>query len=140
LLALLDQCALPIADLEAKHLPQFLIARDDARLIATAALEPCRDAVLLRSLAVAADHRQRGLAGQLLAALEQQALADGHRQVFLLTTSAQDFFAARGFRPLPRATVPAGIAATAQFQSLCPASAVCMVKELDEMLARETAV
>lgn len=135
LLALLDDCALPIADLGAKHLPHFLICRDDGRLIATAALELCRDAVLLRSLAVAADYRQRGLAGQLLAALEERALANGHRQIFLLTTSAQDFFAARSFQPLPRANVPAEVAETAQFRSLCPASAVCMVKELDGALA-----
>lgn len=131
LLALLEDCALPVADLEARHLPTFLICRDDHRLIATAALEPCGEALLLRSLAVAADYRRRGLAARLLAALEQRVQANDHRQIFLLTTTAQAFFAARGFRLVPRAMVPAAIAATAQFRCLCPASAVCMVKGLD---------
>ncbi|HRI93355.1 arsenic resistance N-acetyltransferase ArsN2 [Accumulibacter sp.] len=139
LLALLADCALPVADIEAAHLPGFLICRDEGRLIATAGLQPCGETVLLRSLAVAAHCRQRGLAAQLLAALEQRALADGHRQIFLLTTSAQDFFSARGFRLLPRSAVPPGITATAQFRCLCPVSAACMVKILDGALARESA-
>jgi amino-acid N-acetyltransferase len=130
LLALLDVCALPIADLETRHLPAFLVCRDDARLIAAAGLEACGDALLFRSLAVAPAYRRRGLAGRLLEALEERARTMRREQVFLLTTSAQDFFASRGFRPLARSAVPAAIAETAQFSSLCPASATCMVKNL----------
>ncbi|WP_291993242.1 arsenic resistance N-acetyltransferase ArsN2 [Candidatus Accumulibacter sp. ACC003] len=131
LLALLDECALPIADLETQHLPAFLVCRDDAGLIAAAALESCGGELLLRSLAVAPAYRRRGLAARLLEALEERARTMRREQVFLLTTSAQDFFAGHGFRPLARNAVPAAIAETAQFRRLCPASATCMVKNLE---------
>ncbi|WP_313951629.1 arsenic resistance N-acetyltransferase ArsN2, partial [Accumulibacter sp.] len=108
-----------------------LVARDDRRLIAAAGLQPCGDVVLLRSLAVATTHRRHGLGSRLVEALERRASANRQRQIFLLTTTAQDFFAARGFRPLARETVPPAIAGTAEFRHLCPASAVCMVKTVD---------
>ena len=137
LLALLDECALPIADLEARHLPAFLLCRDDARPIAAAGLESCGEALLLRSLAVAPAYRRRGLAARLLEALEERARSLRREQVFLLTTSAQDFFASRGFQPVARSSVPAAIAESAQFRCLCPASATCMVKNLERRSERQ---
>jgi len=130
LLALLDACALPVADLGAGHLPGFLISRVAGRVIAVAGLQSCGEAVLLRSLAVATSHRRRGLAGRLVDALQRRAWANGQQQMFLLTTTARDFFAARGFAELPRRLVPPAIAATSEFSGICPASAVCMVKTL----------
>lgn len=131
LLALLEACALPFADLEARHLPGFLICRDDAGLVAAAGLERCADELLLRSLAVAPGYRRRGLAGQLVDALEQSARARQQPRLFLLTTTAEDFFAARGYRSLARAAAPPAIADCREFRDLCPASAVCMVKLLN---------
>ena len=66
LVALLAECALPFGDLTETHLREFLVCRDGGRLVATAGLELCDDAVLLRSLAVAATHRGRGLATRLV--------------------------------------------------------------------------
>ncbi|MCP5248884.1 MAG: GNAT family N-acetyltransferase [Candidatus Accumulibacter sp.] len=129
-LALLDACALPVADLTPAHLPGFLSCRSGSRLIAVAGLERCGEVALLRSLAVAASHRQRGLASQLVDTLERRARADCLPQIFLLTTTARDFFARRGFQPLARPAVPQAIAETGEFLGLCPASAVCMVKTL----------
>ncbi len=135
LVALLAECALPFGDLTETHLREFLVCRDggrdSGRLVATAGLELCDDAVLLRSLAVAATHRGRGLATRLVDTLERRARAKRLRVMFLLTTTAPGFFAARGFRPVERQLVPAAIAATTEFRSLCPASALCMRKRLD---------
>ncbi len=131
LVALLAECALPFGDLTETHLREFLVCRDDGRLVATAGLELCDDAVLLRSLAVAATHRGRGLATRLVDTLERRARAKRLCVMFLLTTTAPGFFAARGFRPVERQLVPAAIAATTEFRSLCPASALCMRKRLD---------
>lgn len=135
LVALLAECALPFGDLTETHLREFLVCRDggrdSGRLVATAGLELCDDAVLLRSLAVAATHRGRGLATRLVDTLERRARAKRQRVMFLLTTTAPGFFAARGFRPVERQLVPASIAATTEFRSLCPASALCMRKRLD---------
>ena len=135
LVALLAECALPFGDLTETHLREFLVCRDggrdSGRLVATAGLELCDDAVLLRSLAVAATHRGRGLATRLVDTLERRARAKRLRVMFLLTTTAPGFFAARGFRPVERQLVPASSAATTEFRSLCPASALCMSKRLD---------
>jgi amino-acid N-acetyltransferase len=131
LVALLAECALPFGDLTETHLREFLVCRDGGRLVATAGLELCDDAVLLRSLAVAATHRGRGLATRLVDALERRARAKRQRVMFLLTTTVPGFFAARGFRPVERQLVPAAIATTTEFRSLCPASALCMRKRLD---------
>jgi amino-acid N-acetyltransferase len=131
LVALLAECALPFGDLTETHLREFLVCRDGGRLVATAGLELCDDAVLLRSLAVAATHRGRGLATRLVDTLERRARAKRQRVMFLLTTTAPGFFAARGFRPVERQLVPASIAATTEFRSLCPASALCMRNRLD---------
>lgn len=133
LLALLDACALPVADLTAGHLPEFLICLDGDRPIAAGGLEFFGEAILLRSLAVAAEHRRRGLAARLVAALEQRARSAGGRRIYLLTSGASDYFSGRGFCPLARSVVPPSLAASPQFRSLCPASATCMVKALDQI-------
>ena len=131
LVALLAECTLPFGDLTETHLREFLVCRDGGRLVATAGLELCDDAVLLRSLAVAATHRGRGLATRLVDALERRARAKRQRVMFLLTKTVPGFFAARGFRPVERQLVPAAIATTTEFRSLCPESALCMRKRLD---------
>jgi amino-acid N-acetyltransferase len=132
LLALLRDCGLPHRDVTTNKLSEFMVCRAEGRLIATAGLEVCGDAVLLRSLAVLPGYRQRGLASQLLEALQQRLRARRHRRIFLLTTTAPEFFAARGFDRCARQLVPPGIAETSEFRKLCPASATCMHKQLDD--------
>ncbi len=85
---------------------------------------------LLRSLAVAPSHRQRGLGQQLVARLERDARANGVEQLVLLTETAEKFFRAIGYEPIDRGYVPEEIKQSAEFRSLCPASAVCMSKSL----------
>ncbi|MGR8918854.1 MAG: hypothetical protein ACU85V_04495, partial [Gammaproteobacteria bacterium] len=48
------------------------------------------------------------------------------RFVSLLTETAAAFFEHLGYSRAPRAAAPATIAATAEFASLCPDTAVCM--------------
>jgi amino-acid N-acetyltransferase len=43
--------------------------------------------------------------------------------VFLLTTTAEQFFPKFGFERISRADVPASVQASVEFQSACPASA-----------------
>ena len=88
------------------------------------------DAGLLRSLAVAADRRGGGLATRLVDALEARARTLGIRTLYLLTTTAEAFFARRGYAPADRATVPDAILATEEFRGICPSTAACMAKPL----------
>ncbi len=55
----------------------------------------------------------------------------GCRALWLLTTSAADFFADLGYAECERVNVPPPIRATLQFAALCPASATVMTKRLD---------
>ncbi len=85
---------------------------------------------LLRSLAVAPAQRGAGLGRGLTATAERAAAAAGVDTLYLLTTTAAEFFTRRGYQRIDRAQVPAAIRATAQFASLCPSTAVVMRKPL----------
>jgi amino-acid N-acetyltransferase len=70
------------------------------------------------------------LASRLVDALEARARTLGIRTLYLLTTTAEGFFARRGYAPADRATVPDAILATEEFRGICPSTAACMAKPL----------
>jgi amino-acid N-acetyltransferase len=127
---LLTNNHLPVTDL-AEHLEAFTLAKRQSGIVGTVGLEGYGGLALLRSLCVAEAQRGRGIGAALLSAATRQALARGVERLYLLTTGAAPYFAALGFVPVHRADVPPSIRATAQFSSLCPASAVCMTKTID---------
>lgn len=86
--------------------------------------------LLLRSVAVPPPARGRGLGRAVVRALEAEATRLGAVRLHLLTDTAARFFEGLGYRPAERAAAPPAIAATAQFASLCPASAAYLVKTL----------
>jgi arsenate reductase len=115
----------------ADHLATALVARDGTSVVASAVLEVYGDSALLRSVAVAATHRRRGLGERIVRAAMDTARSRGIRTVYLLTTTAADFFARRlGFRPVSRADVPDGVRVSAEFSRLCPDSATAMMRTL----------
>jgi amino-acid N-acetyltransferase len=59
-----------------------------------------------------------------------RAREQGIRRLFLLTTTAADYFPRLGFARIDRADVPAEVAATVEFTSACPASAIAMSKSI----------
>jgi amino-acid N-acetyltransferase len=126
--SLLGEHSLPTEDLNADSLRHFLVIRDGERLIGTIGLERHGSAVLLRSLVVAADRRDRGLGRLLTSAAESLAAELNAASIFLLTTTAASFFVSRGFRVVARDEVPDEIRRTTEFASLCPATATVMVK------------
>ncbi|MEO8846313.1 MAG: GNAT family N-acetyltransferase [Kofleriaceae bacterium] len=95
----------------------------DAVLAGVIGMQACGEVALLRALAVEPAYRDRGLAAALC---ERVFVLAGERDIYLLTESADAYFARLGFEPIDRATVPAAIRATAQFGALCPASARVM--------------
>ena len=119
-------------DIVIDRLKHFLLAWDEARLIGVVGLEIQESCALLRSLTVAGDYRNQGIASQLVNRIENHAVALELDELFLLTMTAESFFVKRGYRQIIRDSAPAGIQATSEFQNLCPASATCMVKQLDK--------
>jgi len=129
--ALLRAADLPDEDF-ADHLAHFLVARRNGAVVGAVGFERHGRAALLRSLVVAPAARGAGLGGRLVTRLAEAAARAGAARFFLLTTTAEEFFARRGFRRIERARVPAAIAATREFHSLCPASAVCLTRRVAE--------
>lgn len=125
--ALLSSASLPCADLTSSRI-DFLVADNGTRIVGVIGVEPMQPAGLLRSLAVSPDLRGSGLGKQLVAALEAHAALQGITGLTLLTETAAPFFMQLGYAPLARDHVVATIAATAEFRSLCPASATCLHK------------
>jgi len=128
--ALLAAAGLPVADLTAAHLDDFWGCDDGANLIGVVGLEIYGTVALLRSLAVAPAWQGRGLGAALLAHAERAARQRGIAALYLLTTTAEAFFARRGHVRLPRQAAPPVLRQTAEFAALCPASAVCLTKAL----------
>jgi amino-acid N-acetyltransferase len=125
IVALLKASALPIAGLE-RHIKTTLVARDNGQIVACAAVEIYGAAGLLRSVAVAAERRGEGLGQQLTAAALELARERGVRDVYLLTTTAGDFFPRFGFVAIPRAELDPALGQSEELQGACPASALAM--------------
>jgi amino-acid N-acetyltransferase len=128
-LRLLVDNNLPVEGL-ADHLRTALVAREGGRVVGSAALELYRDAALLRSVAVAKDRQQHHIGRDLTIAALDLARISGASTVYLLTTTAEQFFPKFGFQCVGREEVPASVQASVEFTSACPASATVMRKQL----------
>jgi amino-acid N-acetyltransferase len=127
--ALLSANALPVQDL-VEAAATFLIARSDGAVVGSVGLEALGASALLRSLCVAGEYRNRGVARSLCAAVEAAARGLGVRELYLLTTTAAPFFERLGFAAAARDIAPPEIRATAEFRDLCPSTATFMRKPL----------
>jgi amino-acid N-acetyltransferase len=125
--SLLRDADLPHEDF-ADHLANFLVARREGGVVGAVGCELHGWDALLRSLVVAPAHRGTGLGGELVERLAAEARRRGVKRFYLLTTTAEEFFARRGFQKIARQAVPAVIAGTKEFNRLCPSSAVCMTR------------
>lgn len=129
-LALLAASSLP-GDGVADHLDDFLVAEADGAVVGVAGLERYGDAALLRSVAVSAGARGAGLGGLLTKRVLESAAVAGVRAVYLLTTTAEDYFPRHGFRRIDRASVPAPVRGSVEFREACPSTATVMVLDLE---------
>jgi amino-acid N-acetyltransferase len=127
--ALLAAAGLPVEGV-VTHLASFFVADDGGEIVAGAGLEVHGRWGLLRSVVVAPAARSRGL-GQ---ALTERVLREAERRelagVYLLTTTAEAYFAALGFAVVSRNEVPDALRASSELQGLCPASAIVMRRAL----------
>jgi amino-acid N-acetyltransferase len=105
----------------------FFTARSGPELAGCIGLEVHGPDALLRSFAVAPGRRGRGLGAALHDRAVEEARALGIRRLYLLTTTVRERAARGGFVDVPREQVPPPIRDGAQFRSLCPASASCMM-------------
>jgi N-acetylglutamate synthase-like GNAT family acetyltransferase len=128
--SLLSASGLPTEDLHGIPDLHIWLLEVEGDVIGTIALERYGSEGLLRSMAVAPEYRNRGLARLLVVRLEQDALADGVDTVVLLTQTAESFFERLGYSVADRAEVSPAVRQSAEFRTLCPASARCMCRKL----------
>jgi amino-acid N-acetyltransferase len=131
--ALLAACDLP-TDVDAFFPRGYVVARRGGALVGSCGLEVHGGHGLLRSLAVAADVRGAGIARTLVEDRMHAARELGLEAVYLLTTTAGDFFRRHGFTDVPRTSAPEAIRACSQFAGGCCASAACLSRIADESL------
>lgn len=129
IIALLATEKLPTDDLPQK-LENFVIALQDDEVIGVAGIEIYDNYGLLRSVAVAADYRGKGIANQLLDNLERLDAAQPLREIYLLTETAPEYFSNKGYQKITRAQVPAEVQQSTEFSHVCPQSAIVMKKIL----------
>ena len=111
-------------------LRDYFVAHVDRSMAGVCGLEIHGPDGLLRSVAVDPRWRGRGVAEALLEA----ALGRGRRlslqDVYLLTTTAHDYFARRGFADCARSDAPAAIRDSWEFRTGCPTSSSLMRRPL----------
>jgi len=115
-------------DISPFGLQHFLIVKDGTELAGVVGLELEGNLGLLRSLAVAEPYRRKKLAAQLVSKIEKYARSQQIDTLYLLTLTAEFFFAKRGYQKTDRKSAPPALQETTEFKSLCPATAVCMKK------------
>ena len=125
--ALLGDAKLPTEGV-AESFEHFVVAERDGAITGVAGLEVYGDVGLLRSVAVAATERGRGLGGALTEAILARARELALAEVYLLTETAADFFPRHGFERIDRAAAAPAVRASAEFTTLCATSSIAMVR------------
>jgi amino-acid N-acetyltransferase len=115
-----------------EHLRNFLVAEHNNAVVGTVGLEAYGTMALLRSLAVKASHKNKGIGRKLYDGIIAYARLRGVRKLYLLTTTAERIFRNLGFIDVDRNRLPDDIRMTDEFRKLCPETAVCMAKDIDK--------
>jgi amino-acid N-acetyltransferase len=130
IVALLKTNNLPIKDIGTGH-RIFLVARSENKTVGCVAVEMYGTIGLLRSLAVVNEYRGKGIGQKLVQKAESWSLENEIDSLYLLTTTAVEFFPKIGWQKADRSLAPESIASSSEFATLCPSTAVCMKKNIN---------
>lgn len=126
---LLRSAALPLDGVE-EAFSRFVVAEAEGRVVGAIGVEDYGEHGLLRSVVVDPEWRGRGLGAALTARALEEARLHGRVALFLLTTTAEDFFPRFGFRRVARGEVPAPVLRSVEFRGACPDTAIVMRADL----------
>lgn len=128
---LLLTAGLVALDPTAQFGPQYAVAvAGDGVLVGVAGMERHGSNGLLRSVAVAKEMQRQRIGKLLTSDRLRWAEEHGLHSVFLLTTTARDYWKQFGFTEIDRAAAPPEIQGSHEWSSACPATATAMVKSL----------
>jgi N-acetylglutamate synthase-like GNAT family acetyltransferase len=131
---LLAACDLPVDGLEDQFGEGYAVVESRGCVIGIAGVEIHGRFGLLRSVGVTPGARGSGVGAELVHDRVLWSRARGLEGLFLLTTTAADYFARHGFATVGRDTAPIEIRESREFSQSCPASATLM--RLDPAEAR----
>jgi N-acetylglutamate synthase-like GNAT family acetyltransferase len=127
--ALLVSEGLPLAGV-AEHLLDFFAAEDAGNIVGSAGLEVHARCGLLRSVVVASGYRSQRVGYQLVQRVVEDATERGLAALYLLTTTAPEYFSRLGFERLPRDAMTEPLFESAELRGACPVSAIAMCRQL----------
>ena len=125
--ALMITSGLPLDGLDHTEL---VLARIDGHLVGAAGIEQWGGEWLLRSVAVATEHRSTGIAELLVRDRLCIARLGGATAVHLLTTGARGYFERFGFTAIERATLPKALHQSSQLAISACSTAIAMVRPI----------
>lgn len=129
LIQLLKENQLPVSDIT-DETSLFALTDQSSSLIGSAGLEIFGQQALIRSVSVVKSQQRSGIGKMLIQELENFATQQGIKELYLLTTTADKFFSKYGYAVVPRDELPDAIKQTSEFSSVCPSSAIAMMKNL----------
>jgi amino-acid N-acetyltransferase len=109
---------------------QLFVVEDGDEVIATVAVEYDYNDALLRSLSVSEDKRSSGIGAELVDFIEDYVSKQGVRTIYILATTAANFFSRRGYTLIDRSNVPQFIKDTKEYSVICASSSTLMRKVL----------
>jgi len=126
---LLEKNNLPTEDINPGT--QLFVIEEKDNVVGTVAVEYNFNEALLRSLSVSEEKRNAGIGLILVQFIEDYVQKQGVRSIYLLTTTAENFFLKRGYQKIDRSAVPDFIKNTKEYSVLCSSSSALMQKALD---------
>lgn len=127
--ALLSASDLPLDGVK-ENFSSFIVAEDEGAIVGAIGLEKFGPIALLRSAVVSNDHRGSGIGGALVEHIIENAEKEGIEELFLLTTTAEDYFPRFGFERTTRLAVPIAVKQSTEFQGACPDTASVMTRRV----------
>ncbi|HVG15795.1 MAG TPA: arsenic resistance N-acetyltransferase ArsN2 [Chitinophagaceae bacterium] len=129
-LQLLKQNNLPVDDLSAST--ELFAIQNDGAISGLIGIELYASTALIRSFVVRKEERDKGIGKKLIHFIEEYARDKRVMHLFLITTTAGDYFSNMEYRAIDRADVPEEIRASTEFSTTCPATALVMTKSLHD--------
>jgi amino-acid N-acetyltransferase len=127
--SLLSTSDLPVEGVR-DNFSNFIVAEERGAIAGAIGLEKFGSVALLRSAVVSPDNRGSGVGRRLVEQLLERAGKDGIEELYLLTTTAEDYFPRFGFARTTRSAVPDAVKASAEFNGACPDTAVVMTRRV----------
>jgi amino-acid N-acetyltransferase len=105
---------------------RFIVASEAGRLLGCAGLQVSGEDGLVRSMAVHWTRRNAGLGTRLHQRLLFEATLAGVKRLYVVTATAEDFFAGHGFKKIAAKDVPVELQASEEFTAFAPGGGTVM--------------